>query len=208
MPLDTNLLYGEMAGSWLAHMAIPVAVSTLISMAFSTYTLRTRTLILVLLTTAISFLVQWGFLTFLQASSCNGVKDYKSITLGAVIATVITAGMTAIPAFIEPVRLAVSQLFGEHKPLLTAAAAKINKIVVETGVQVLAESTGKPAEGAAAAVADTPEDSEKQLASAILEYDNQTMKEIMYGVSYWSAFAGAYGVGIGSLIAAKCPANS
>ena len=40
------------------------------------------------------------------------------------------------------------------------------------------------------------------------EYEEQTMHEISAGSSYWGAFAGAYGVALGSLIAATCPSPS
>jgi len=40
------------------------------------------------------------------------------------------------------------------------------------------------------------------------EYETQTFQEIAIGASYWAAFAGAYGVGIGSLSAATCPATN
>ena len=36
------------------------------------------------------------------------------------------------------------------------------------------------------------------------DYDYQTFKEIAIGAGFWAAFGGAYGVGIGSLYAAKC----
>lgn len=36
------------------------------------------------------------------------------------------------------------------------------------------------------------------------EQQNQREKEITIGAAYWAAFAGAYGIGVGSMIAGKC----
>jgi hypothetical protein len=36
------------------------------------------------------------------------------------------------------------------------------------------------------------------------EYDDQVFQEFAIGASYWGAFAGAYGFGVGSLYAGSC----
>ena len=41
-----------------------------------------------------------------------------------------------------------------------------------------------------------------------MEYEDQTLKEMMIGASYWAAFAGAYGIGFGSLMNTTCPATT
>jgi len=115
--------------------------------------------------------------------------------------------MIAIPAFIEPMRLLVSQLFFRHKTLLTPQLAEMNKILIETGQRVLEKSLTEDARREAEAKADIV----VQHGGAAIspdEYERQTFQEIASGASYWAAFAGAYGIGVGSLIAAKCPATS
>ncbi len=199
MPLDTNLLYGEMLGSWLMHMGVVVLVSVVFVM-LPEMSNKTRGLILLGGVTALSFLVQAGLLTTLQASACKGVKDYGSIFTGAAVAAVITAIMTAIPIYFEPMRLAVSQLFGPHKPMLTATEASINDTIVRAAAEVTAAETQEQTQ------ATLPVQAGGSLDSA--GYAKQELREITIGTAYWAAFAGAYGIGLGSLIAAKCPASS
>jgi hypothetical protein len=133
---------------------------------------------------------------FLQASSCKGVQNYGSIFAGALIGAGITGAMVAIPLYVEPMRLAVSQLFGSHKSLLTPEQARMNEIVTSAGKGLVEASIPGNPEIQKGGASLTPD-----------QYDNQTFKEMMIGSSYWSAFAGAYGIGIGSMIAAKCLAK-
>jgi hypothetical protein len=195
MPLDTNLLYGIMAGSFLGHMAIPAGIAVLFSF-ITVQDNRTRGIILLVGTVLLSFLFQAGFLTSLQASACTGIKDYGSIFAGASIAALITAVLVAIPIFVEPMRLAISQLFGEHKSLLTSEQKKVDEALIEAGQEVVGVMN--------------PEGLPKQTGGALTseDYDKQVRRELTIGASYWAAFAGAYGIGVGSLIAAKCPATS
>jgi hypothetical protein len=203
MPLDTNLMYGEMVGSAFAHIAIPMGIVLVLNW-LPYMSLSKRTWLLLGFTVLLSFVFQFGFLTFLQASSCQGVKNYASIGLGSLIAAGVTGIMIAIPTFFEPLRLLVSQLFGDHKPLLTPELANINNMVERAGTEFykaseipLPQQRGAPLpvqQGGAALTID--------------EYEKQTLNEIQIGVSYWAAFAGAYGIGLGSLIAATCPAVS
>lgn len=195
MPLDTNLMYGEMVGSAFAHIAIPMGIVLVLNW-LPYMSLSKRTWLLLCFTVLLSFAFQFGFLTFLQASSCQGVKNYASIGLGSLIAAGVTGVMIAIPTFFEPMRLLVSQLFGDHKPLLTPELANINNMVERAGVEFYkaSETPLPPQRGGAALTID--------------EYEKQTLNEIQIGVSYWAAFAGAYGIGLGSLVAATCPAST
>jgi len=197
MPLDINLLYGEMAGSWIAHLAIPFGTAMLVR-SMGRMEAFTKVLIFLAICTGISFICQFSFLAILQSSSCEGIKDYGKIFMGAMIAATITASMIAIPAFYEPMRLVVSNLFISHKTLLTPELAKINDILIKAGDDVMKASIAADAsvvqKGGAAITPD--------------EYEAQTFQEIAVGASYWAAFAGAYGIGIGSLTAATCPATS
>jgi hypothetical protein len=197
MPLDTNLLYGVMAGSWITHLAIPFATFMLVR-ALPYMEILPKTLVFLSICIVLSFGTQMGLLAVLQSSSCSGIKDYRSIAIGSAIAALITAAMVAIPAFIEPMRLVVSQLIIRHKTLLTPQLAKMEALISKTAEEVLNASLieeAKPVQKGGAAI--SPE-----------EYETQTFQEIAIGTSYWSAFAGAYGVGVGSLMAAKCPATS
>jgi len=119
------------------------------------------------------------------------MKDYGGVTMGAMLCAVITGAMVAIPGFMEPMRLVVSQLFGDHKTLLTPELARMNDLITKTSQDVMRASLGVQKGGAI-----TQE-----------EYDVQTFQEITTGASYWAAFAGAYGIGLGSLLAAKCPSS-
>ena len=190
--MDTNLLYGEMAGSWLAHLAIPAAIAVLFSYLPAMET-KTRGLILLGGTVVLSFLVQAGLLTSLQAAACKGVKDYGSIFTGAAIAATITAILAAIPIYFEPMRLAVSQLFIKHMPALTVESARIEGIATKAAEAYVGGDTIAVQQGGALTTD---------------EYAEQERKELTIGTAYWTAFAGAYGIGLGSLIAAKCPAIS
>lgn len=201
MPLDTNLLYGEMVGSWIAHLAIPFAVAMLVgNMPYMEP--MPKILVFIAICTVLSFVCQFAFLAILQTTSCKGIKDYGSVATGSAIAAILTAIMVAIPAFIEPLRLVVSQLFFRHKTLLTPQLARMNDILIETGERVMKASLAEEAASAKVPV------QQGGAAISITEYDKQTFQEIASGASYWAAFAGAYGIGIGSLFAAKCPATA
>ena len=197
MPLDINLLYGEMAGSWIAHLGIPFGTAMLVR-SMGRMDAFTKVLIFLCVCTVISFICQAGFLAILQSSSCDGIKDYGKIFMGALVAATITAGMIAIPAFYEPMRLVVTNLFMPHKTLLTPELAKINEILTKAGDDVLRASLA----------ADAPAVQKGGAAITPEEYEVQTFQEIAIGASYWAAFAGAYGIGIGSLTAATCTASS
>jgi hypothetical protein len=203
MPLDVNLLYGEMAGSWLLHLGIPVLATTALGF-LPGLDLKQQGLLLLGIVVVVSFLSQAGFLSILQAQSCSGVKDYGGIFKGAAVAAVVTAIMVAVPIFIEPMRLVVSQLFMEHKSLLSSRDQEIETLVAAAGKQVAAVETpvqtGSALQGGGAL----------QVGGALTreQYEKQTGREIMIGAAYWSAFAGAYGIGLGSLFAGKCPATS
>ncbi len=199
--MDTNLLYGEMAGSWLVHLAIPAAVAVLFSYLPSMST-KTRGYILLGGTVLLSFLVQAGLLTSLQAAACKGVKDYGSIFTGAAIAAVITAVLAAVPIFFEPMRLAVSQIFIRHMPELTKGAVDVENIASAAGEAYAATARREEGQQGVALL------NQRGGALTSEQYAEQERRELTIGTAYWTAFAGAYGIGLGSLISAKCPAVS
>jgi hypothetical protein len=196
MGLDTNLLYGEMFGSWLIHLSFPVLASVIIGL-LPYQPLNNRIWMLLGITIILSAITQFGLLAYLQSAACGGVKDYAPVATGAGIATAITAIMTAIPLFVQPLRLAVSQLFVSHKALLTPQLAEFSRLMAETSIKT-GEIVGSQAGGAFVGP--------KPLAP--VDYEEQTLKEMMIGASYWAAFAGAYGIGFGSLLNTTCPATS
>jgi hypothetical protein len=205
MPLDSALLYGEMAGSWLCHLAVPLVAGTAVT-AIDGLTMSQKAIALLAITVVISFLVQFGFLVFLQQSACGGVKDYMRILKGAGVAMVITAIMVAIPLYWETGRLMISQLLVDHKTLLTPTEAMVNDTLVKNSTTIInelgSETTSSVQRGGAAT-------SPVQRGGALTgpEYDAQTFTEMMYGAAYWSGFAGAYGIGAGSMISTKCKAT-
>lgn len=203
MPLDTGLLYGEMVGSAIMHIAIPFAAILIIQSLRDIFPKQTSLVFLGLCVIA-SFLVQLAFLTVLQANACSGVKNFGGIAQGALIAAIITGVLVAIPVFLEPMRHMVSQLFFEHQVLLTPELRVIHDIVAKAGAEI--EKTGSGFPGSSGP------DSIKMVGGGGAineeEYDEQTLYEISAGSSYWGAFAGAYGVAFGSLMAASCPGAS
>jgi hypothetical protein len=204
MGLDTNLLYGEMFGSWLIHLSFPVLASVIIGL-LPYQPLNNRIWMLLGITVILSAITQFGLLAYLQSAACGGVKDYAPVATGAGIATAITAIMIAIPLFVQPMRLAVSQLFVSHKALLTPQLEEFSRLMAETSIK-----TGEIVGG------HTVEIGGSQTGGAFMgpkplppvDYEEQTLKEMMFGASYWAAFAGAYGIGFGSLMNTTCPATS
>jgi hypothetical protein len=198
--MDTGVLYGEMIGSWLLHLAIPVGISSALTGLLVGNGGSTRTIIYVILVLSllISTLVQMGFLTFLQAYSCGGVKNFRGILAGTLASVGITALFLFLPAFIDGLRLTVSQLFIKHLPILTEHQREAESKLVREAVS-MASTTEPSAETVAALV--------KKVGLTPEEYEGQTLKETVTAMSYMSAFAGAYGIGVGSFYAAKCKPN-
>lgn len=200
MPMDTGVLYGEMIGSWLLHLAIPVGISSALTTLLVGNGGSTRMIIYVILALSLvaSTLIQMGFLTFLQAYSCGGVKNFRGILAGTLVSVGITALFLFLPASIDGLRLTVSQLFIKHLPILTEHQREAESKIVRDAVS-LDSGTEPPAEAVAALV--------KKIGLSPEEYEGQTLRETVTAMSYMSAFAGAYGVGVGSFYAAKCNPN-
>lgn len=205
MPMDTNLFYGIMVGSAGLHAVIPLVAGVILGM--TTLSLQTKMIVMLALIVIFSFFVQSGLLTALQANSCNGVKSYRNIFVGAGIGSLITLIMAAVPIFIEPLRLVVSQIFVDHKPLLTPELARINQFVTKTAVDFSGLTDGGSDNGSDIAI-DATEPVVQQGGSALSpeQYESQTLRETQTATAYWTAFAGAYGIAIGSIMAATtCP---
>ena len=181
MALDVSLLYGEMVASAILHVAIVFAIYMLIS-SLQMEAGVTRLLLFLGACVLISWGVQAILLAILQASGNGGVKSFSSVAVGATVAAAITAAMMAIPMFIEPARLVVSSLFMMHHAVNSSAVAEA---VVEAAATV---SERKVQAGGGAQ--ETAQEA----------FDKQSLKEIAFGAGFWGAFAGAYGVGVGSLM--------
>jgi len=191
MALDVSMLYGEMVASALAHIGIVFAIFMLIK-AIPGLTDLYRSLVFIGCCTLLSWIVQALLLAVLQSSSCGGIKSYGGVAIGSTIAATITLVMIAIPIFIEPLRLVVSHLFIEHQPLVNAIVAQQEEIVVDAANNInQAEQTAQTQPQSGGGL--RPDD-----------YDSQLFKEMTLGAGFWGAFAGAYGVGVGSLWGARC----
>jgi hypothetical protein len=191
MPVNSSLLYGEMAASWLAHLGIPLFVSIIFPYFAYGLSGTMKMLAFIGFCCALSFLLQAALLSVIQASSCSGIHNVRYIFTGTIVATVITGAFLLIPAFIEPMRLMISQLFMRHLTLLTPEMEEYER-KIKAAANVLVASEDTPVV--------------KQAGGGIKqnEYDAQVFQEFAIGASYWGAFAGAYGFGVGSLYAGSC----
>jgi hypothetical protein len=199
MPLNTDLLYGEMAGSFIIHAAVPAAV--LVALESLGVATGSRILWLVGVLTAASFLIQVGLLTVLQQTSCSGVKQFGGVITGAAVGAAITGVFAWLPTALPWLRLLISQIFMRHRPLATPGELEAERATVAAATAVR-EAEGVPASASEGA------GNSGSLSLDKAAYDLQTFHELRYAVSYMSAFAGAYGTGIGSLWATVCPATA
>jgi len=200
MPLDTGLLYGEMLASAIGHAAMPMLIVLIIN-TFPYMEASYKSLTFIGLFIVLSFLIQMGFLSVLQINTCSGMSNFVDVVKGALVAAIITGVMIVIPVFVEPMRIMISKYFITHHTQMTDQMRKRAEIVA-TAASGLQNTYIDPTPSAPPA-----ELFQKGGASGISveEYENQTLQEISAGSSYWAAFAGAYGVAFGSLIASTCP---
>jgi len=194
-----NLIWGEMFGSWLLHLFIPFFMSRIVTSMFYDTTVFNRMMILIGFTMIFSFILQFILLIIIQSSSCGTVKHFDYISYGSIIGTIIVGAMMCVPAFVEPMRVVVSQLYAPHKPLMTPQLEELQK-------QLLYISLPHEQKGGASPEKEQPESKEvKEVQETPQQkYDKQTFNEFTIGSALWAAFGGAYGVGIGSLYAGKC----
>ncbi|NDE16700.1 hypothetical protein EBZ80_17385 [bacterium] len=183
-----------MAGSFIIHAAIPAAI--LLALESLGVPSASRMLWLIGALAAASFAIQFGLLTVLQQTSCSGVKEFGGVLQGAAVGALLTGAFAWLPTALPWLRLLISQIFMRHRPLATPGEAAAERATLEAAGAVRA------AEGVSAETV--------PVAGGIsLEkpaYDLQTFAELRFAVSYMAAFAGAYGTGIGSLWATRCPA--
>ena len=199
MPLNTDLLYGEMAGSFIIHAAVPAAL--LVALESLGVAAGSRIIWLVGLLAVASFAIQVGLLTVLQQTSCSGVKQFGGVLTGAAVGAGITGAFAWLPTALPWLRLLISQIFMRHRPLATPGELEAERATVAAATAVR-EAEGVPSAAAGGAGSSSGMSLDKPA------YDLQTFHELRYAVSYMSAFAGAYGTGIGSLWATVCPATA
>jgi hypothetical protein len=190
MPLDTSLQIAEEAGSALLHAVLPWAASPILSYMTGA-PIRQKLWTLIAVCTIASFLIQFGMLTALQQVSCQGVRNFGGIMKAAIISTLLTAAMLWLPTAVDWLRLTVSERVMIHHPILTPAQQAVSAVVEKAAVDVATiESTAQT--GGSRSI--TP-----------AEYEEQTLQETRWAMSYMAAFAGIFGIAIGGLHAADCP---
>ena len=209
MPVNSSLLYGEMVAAWLAHLGIPIFVSIIFPYFAHGLSGMMKMLAFIGVCCLLSFVCQAVLLSVIQASSCNGIHSVKYILTGTVVATAIMGSFLLIPAFIEPMRLMSSQLFMRHCTILTPEMEEYQKKAIAAAEELTVKQEGAKELDATEAI-EAIEATEKQQVVqkgggiTLNEYEAQTFQEFAVGASYWGAFAGAYGFGIGSLYAGSC----
>lgn len=190
MALDLNLLYGEMAVSAALHGMLPFIVFAM-SQNLVVMTRNNYVITLIVTCVILSFVFQFGFLTALQQSTCSGVKDLGTIAKGAGYGALMTGIMLAIPIFVEPMRLMITSLPVIGIPHLVKLDPKdaTNQEVIYDAAKKVTDSL-------------TPPDPVHTQPTE-LQIETQTRKEMAFGGAYWTAIAGAYGIGIGCMVATK-----
>lgn len=190
MALDTSLLYGLVAASAVAHAALAFAIYVFMNLAGAT---GSGTLQIILC--VISFVIQFGLLTALQANTCGGVKDYGSVAKGSVWSLVLVIGFTLLPVYVPYLRDIVAWL----APRPTPSDVAVGRILEQAAINVQSATGG---------ISDTEKPSPPDVLTTSLEaYQRDTFLTTTKAIAFWAAFAGAYGIAVGSLTAAKCPAT-
>ena len=202
MSLDTGTTGILMLCSGFIHLAIVYVFGTFLTKPSS----KIGLIILIIIA---SFILQSIFLTVMQVLSCGGVKNVRGIFAGVGASTGITALMTALPVYIEGLRLTVSEgyaaLFGGlfgiqgHRPLMTPRDIADAQAIADAAVKVVSTS---------GAGAGSIEEVVQKIGLNEEQYATQTMIEIIRGASFMTGFAGAYGVGVGSFYAGSCSSSS
>ena len=206
--MDMYTLYGEAVGSFLLHGALVFVVVTLLSSLATDDSSHLQFYVgFVVLMAAGSFVINGGLLTVLHQLTCSGVKNVAGILKGAGVSAAVTAVMSPLPFFIEPLRLVVSQIVMPHRYLAIPARLEAESVLKEaaTHVQELAASGGG---GTLAPGVRTPLPGEGVGSLPAAEYAIQTLQEARVAASYLAAFAGAYGMALGAQWSGQCKASS
>lgn len=201
MPINSNMLYGEMAASGFINVALAIFGGFLVSSLAQMFELSdvVRSMILLAFVVGLSTAIQYGLFVALQANSCGKVTNYGAIAKATGQGALITTIMVAIPLFIEPMRLVVSEaLGGGHQVPLTPTLAYAEEQVKKAAANIAAYSASE--EG---------NTNQTLMVGGALnpqQFAEQMNREKYIGAAFWGAFAGAYGIGLGSLHAGTCKA--
>jgi len=145
----------------------------------------------------IAYGVHLGFLTWLQAEACSGVKSFRAIAIGAFLGTLFVAGCVAIPLHMDWARLAFSDLIRTHyamlTPEVTAFANKFISVMKQQGGAI--DISGSSNSG----VSDPSKIFALQNLLTEELYKKQTSTELAIATPFWAFLAGAVGIGFGNL---------
>ena len=205
--MDSNALYGYMVGAGLL-MAASIAMVT----AFLPIEGMGKYISL-----GVFFVIAYGFhlgfLTWLQAEACSGVKSFKSIALGSLLGALFVVGCVAIPLHMDWARLAFSDLIRTHYALLTPEVSDFAKKFVsvmrqqgganEQNQPPLSNSETPVLTETSKSVTATVKSPNILALQNLLDqaaYDKQTVTETAISTPFWAFLAGATGIGIGNLI--------
>ena len=209
MPISSSLLYGEMAASGLINVAFAIFGGFLVSSVSKMMEMSdlVQSLILLAFIVGVSTAIQYGLFVALQANSCGKVTHYGAIAKATGQGALITAIMVAIPLFVQPMRLIVSEALaqfgigGGHQVPQTPAMAYMQKQIEQAAENIAAYSEHE-------SISNVKEENQNQSGGALnpQQFADQTNREKYIGAAFWAAFAGAYGIGLGSLHAGTCKA--
>lgn len=201
MAMDMYALYAEAVASAAGHIALVYLVATVVS------NLKGASLYIAFagLMAAGSFLINSSLLMILHQLTCAGVKNVGGIFKGGGVSAAITAVMSIIPFFVEPLRLVVSQMVMPHRYLGIPARIEAEEALKEAATRI---HTLEVSGGVVAAEVPAPLTGEGVGSLPAVEYAAQTFSEIKVAASYFSAFAGAYGMALGAQWTSDCKKSS
>ena len=200
--MDSNALYGYMIGGGLL-MASAIAMLTAFLPMEGVAKYVSLGIFFV-----IAYGIHLGFLTWLQAESCSGVKSFRAIAIGAFLGTLFTAGCVAFPLHMDWARLAFSDLVMTHHAMLTPEVTEFaNKFMTVMRQQGGAVDLPGPVPGSTSEVpvqaGASNTGSSKIFALQNLKegeaYKKQTSNELAISTPFWAFLAGAVGIGFGNL---------
>ena len=205
--MDSNALYGYMIGGGLL-MASAIAMLTAFLPMEGVAKYVTLGIFFV-----IAYGIHLGFLTWLQAEACSGVKSFRAIAIGAFLGTLFVAGCVAIPLHMDWARLAFSDLLMTHyvmlTPEVTAFANNFVSVMKQQGGAV--EGITEPPLKSETPVKSEPSKSNDTLVTDPKKifalqnlideelYRKQTSSEMAVATPFWAFLAGAVGIGFGNL---------
>jgi hypothetical protein len=197
--MDSNALYGYMIGGGLL-MASAIAMLTAFLPMEGVAKYVSLGIFFV-----IAYGIHLGFLTWLQAEACSGVKSFRAIAIGAALGTLFVAGCVAIPLHMDWARLAFSDLITTHYAMLTPEvtefANKFISVMKQQGGAVDGPTSEVPVQtGASKSVVSDPSKI-FALQNLLTEelYRKQTSSEMAIATPFWAFLAGAVGIGFGNL---------